>query len=295
VVVPVFRDADRAIELVCSLQRQKLPPGTSAEIVVVDDGSGDGTAERMAQALGSAILLHRLAANAGRAVARNTGAAIASGEWLLFVDCDCMPVDDELIQAHAGEWRPGVVASVGPVVGDGGFWHRYQSAASDRRARQHAAGLRITGSSQNLMVSASAFRACGGFDTAYRAYGFEDRDLQLRIAAHGSVCWAAKAVVRHMDSLSMVAVSGKLVEAGGTSARLFSTRHPQAYRDLGYAALDVRLHPWLRPPARVIEPLIPPLARFTDRLVRASVLPYRVKSWLVKGLSGASYLVGTLK
>lgn len=296
VVIPVYRDANRAIELVHAMQLQQLPQGTSTEIILVDDGSDDGSADRIEEFLGNQISLHRLPTNSGRATARNVGAAASSGEVLMFVDCDCLPSGDDLIAAHLAAWAAGVVATIGPVTGDGdGFWHRYQSAASKRRSRQHAAGITFSGSSQNLMVSRPAFESCGGFDNAYRTYGFEDRDLQLRLAHYGQIAWAPAAGVRHMDTLTLPLVCRKMIEAGGLAAVLFSLRYPHAYRALGYAALDTRQHRWLRLPAQLLDKIIGPMARIGDRLIRNPLVPYGLKSRLVKILSGISYLVGTAR
>jgi GT2 family glycosyltransferase len=205
-------------------------------------------------------------------------------------------VDDDLVATHLGAWGPGVVATIGPVVGNGdGFWHRYQSAASERRARQHLAGIHFSGSSQNLMVSRAAFESCGGFDNAYHTYGFEDRDLQIRLSSLGRIAWVAGAGVQHMDSLALPLVCRKMAEAGGSASMLFSRRHPEAYRSLGYAALDSRLHGWLRPPARMLDSLIEPMARFGDKVIAKPYVPYRLKSLVVKGLTGISYLVGTTR
>lgn len=296
VVIPVYRDAARAIELVRAMQLQRLPQGTSTEIILVDDGSDDGSADRIEKFLGNQISLHRLSKNSGRATARNVGAAASSGEAFMFVDCDCLPSDDNLIATHLAAWAAGVVATIGPVTGNGtGFWHDYQSSASERRARQHASGLTYSGSSQNLMVSRAAFEACGGFDDSYRTYGFEDRDLQLRIARSGRIVWVAAAVVRHMDTLTLPLVCGKMAEAGGSAAVIFSQRYPEAYRALGYATLDTRQHRWLRLPARLLDRLVEPMARQGDRLLARPHVPYGLKSLVVKALAGLSYLVGTTR
>lgn len=296
VVIPAYRDAGRAIELAGVLQAQRLPPDVAMDVVVVDDGSGDGSFARMAAGIGARATVIGLPANGGRAVARNAGAAAARGDLLFFMDCDCLPADDALIAGHLEAWAAGVVATIGPVAGTGeGFWDRYQAAASRRRARQHAAGLECSGSSQNMMVSRAAFEACGGFDPDYRTYGFEDRDLQLRLARLGRIAWAPAAGVRHMDALALPTVCRKMAEAGGDAAVLFSDRHPRAYEALGYAALDARRHRWLVLPARMAGPLLAPLARAGDRLLRIQRMPYWLGAVLVKGLTALGYLYGTAR
>jgi glycosyltransferase involved in cell wall biosynthesis len=294
VVIPVFKDADRAIQLVRALQVQRTPSLTRIDIIVVDDGSGDGTADEIARHIGDEVLVLRLPINSGRAIARNTGAAAAGGDFILFMDCDCLPGDGTLIAEHLRSWTSGTVSSIGPVIGKGaGFWNHYQQAASNRRSRQHAAGIYYSGSSQNMMVDRAAFEACGAFDKSYKSYGFEDRDLLIRIATAGPIVWSSKARVWHMDALTLPLVCRKMAEAGGTASWLFSQRHPLAYRALGYEHLDARRHRWLSPFGRLIDRLILPVANRSNWLIESNYLPYLLKSYLVKILVAASYVAGT--
>ncbi len=81
VIIPVFngeRFLARAIE---SALAQTSPP---AEVIVVDDGSTDAT-PRIVEALPVAYLRQE---NQGPAAARNNGCAVASGDYLAFLDCD---------------------------------------------------------------------------------------------------------------------------------------------------------------------------------------------------------------
>lgn len=294
IVIPVYRDAERAIALAHALARSRCDTATPLDIILVDDGSRDGTLERLHQGVSTLARVHSLAQNSGRSAARNAGASLARGDVILFTDCDCLPGHEGLEQAHLQAWDASTVASVGPVVGSGeGFWHRYQTAASIRRHRQHSAGLLCSGSSQNLMVSRQAFSACGGFDLAYRTYGFEDRDILMRLSALGKVAWAEPAVVRHMDALSMAVVSRKLAEAGGEAGAIFSGRFPDAYRALGYGRLDARRHPWLRLPSRWAAAAAPRAAQAADALLDKPWLPYAIKLAMVRLVSAGSYLSGT--
>ena len=87
VVIPTYNRA----ELVLRAVRSALDQAPQPEIVVVDDGSTDGTAEAVA-ALDDPRVLYRTQDRAGGTAARNTGAAASSGRFVAFLDDD-----DELL------------------------------------------------------------------------------------------------------------------------------------------------------------------------------------------------------
>ena len=87
VIIPAYNAEATLGRCLSSLHRQSRPPD---EIIVVDDGSTDGTA-KVAQRHGARIISQ---GNAGPAAARNVGARAASGEVLLFTDADCAPTCD---------------------------------------------------------------------------------------------------------------------------------------------------------------------------------------------------------
>ena len=293
VVIPVYRDAVRASNLVQSLRAQDLPLGQALEIIVVDDGSGDGSEDVLQQCANEHVQVVTLARNMGRSAARNAGAELARGEFLAFIDCDCQPADSSFLSAHLAQLGKGCIASCGPVTGDdNGFWSRYQREASDRRARQHAQGQQFSGSSQNFAVRREALFRAGGFDTRYKTYGFEDRDLFARLAKLGSIGWCKNAEVRHLDQLNLPGVLAKMRLAAGKSAQIFSCDHESAYRQLGYATLDVRLHPWLRPFVVLLRPLLR-TARCFDAAIAHPWLPYPPGKAIVKALSALAFSVGS--
>src|SRR5690606_31713893 len=121
------------------------------------------------------------------------------------------PGTRELLAHHLAMMSQGAAASVGPLAGNGhGFWHRYQCEVSAGRARRFSAGIGYSASSTNFMVLRSAFNRIGGFNERYENYGFEDRDLQLRLLALGPILWNANALVRHVDALSLRSISRKM-------------------------------------------------------------------------------------
>jgi glycosyltransferase involved in cell wall biosynthesis len=87
VVVPAYNAADTLSLCLSALARQDFP-AEDYEVVVVDDGSTDATAD-VARRSGVRVFSQP---NAGPAAARNHGAQEARGEFLLFTDADCAPV-----------------------------------------------------------------------------------------------------------------------------------------------------------------------------------------------------------
>src|SRR6478672_8191663 len=89
VVIPAWRCAGFAEAAIRSVQAQTAQP---LEVIVVDDASGDGTAEA-ARRLGVTVIEHESNAGVGRT--RNDGIEAAAGEWIALLDCD-----DEWLPQH---------------------------------------------------------------------------------------------------------------------------------------------------------------------------------------------------
>ena len=91
IVIPTFNGGSRIGNCLDSLVKQTA--GRDVEILVVDDGSTDNTAD-VVRGYSSVRLITQ--ANAGPAAARNHGAMEAQGSILLFTDDDCLPMPDWL-------------------------------------------------------------------------------------------------------------------------------------------------------------------------------------------------------
>lgn len=85
VVIPTFNRKQSLLRCLTSI-------GKDVEIVVVDDGSSDGTAEVVKQ-MSHPELVYVQQANGGPASARNKGIGIASGDYIAFTDDDCVAVE----------------------------------------------------------------------------------------------------------------------------------------------------------------------------------------------------------
>lgn len=183
VIVPVYNNARTVAACVHSVLANTYP---DYEVVVVDDGSDDGTADIVAAIEGCRLL--RLEANRGVSVARNHAVANSDGRLLLFTDGDCTVASDWIerwVAAHeravAADSR--TAGGTGSLAVCGNYWQRadvfalfgYHVSGPPRALR----GL-ITA---NSILERAAFDDVGGFDETLRRE--EDRDLGLRLVRAG--------------------------------------------------------------------------------------------------------------
>ncbi len=103
VIIPARNEASNISSVIQAVSRQ-ASDGMELEVIVVDDGSTDNTRE-LARSEGARLCELNMPKSAGNpAVARNRGAAIASGDPLIFLDADCVVGDGWLraiLAAHA--------------------------------------------------------------------------------------------------------------------------------------------------------------------------------------------------
>ena len=154
VVIPAFNAASTLARAIESVRAQSWP---AHEIIVVDDGSTDATAE-VARQFGEAVRLIRQA-NSGVSVARNAGAAAATGDWLAFLDADDWYAPDR-IRLHA-EWIA-EDAALDCLTGD----YEYRDDAGGllgTSMAQHAAGrlllAKAAGATRVVMEAAAEITA----------------------------------------------------------------------------------------------------------------------------------------
>jgi GT2 family glycosyltransferase len=295
-VLPCFNDGDRARAAAAALAALPRPPGAALEVIVVDDASTDGSAARLAGALPAGARLLRAPRNLGRGGAINLGAASAGGDALLILDADCLPASDALLLAHAALLAQGADASVGGIDNPApGFWGRYQAGVAARRAREAAQDGDPAGmTTANTLLRMEAFRRAGGFDERYRHYGFEDRDLLLRLQRAGARLRLNDAArVRHEGALDLPGIAAKLRACGRHSAALFRAGHPEAYRRLGYATVDARLHPLRGALLAPLAALLLPRAAALERLLQLEALPFALRAGLARGVTALAYAAGT--
>ena len=114
VIIPTYNRVDRLVRCLEALERQTLD-GSRVEILVVDDGSNDGTGESVRPFLSDARIRYFRQPNSGPARARNVGIRAATGRLLLFIGDDIMATP-HLLERHIAcheRTQGGPVAVVG--------------------------------------------------------------------------------------------------------------------------------------------------------------------------------------
>lgn len=105
VVIAAYNQRERLLEAIESVSRQTLP---AHEVIVVDDGSSDGTADAVRARYPDVQVI--VQENRGKGIARNHGAFVATGDWLCFLDHDDLWHPEKLaaVDESITEWPDAV-------------------------------------------------------------------------------------------------------------------------------------------------------------------------------------------
>jgi GT2 family glycosyltransferase len=276
VVVPVKNGARSLPGLLDALAEQTFP---GLEVLVVDNGSTDGTQDVAAAHAAVTRVLHEPAP--GSYAARNAGVAQATGDAVLFTDADCRPVPGWAAALVAALDDPEPALAAGPVVlrSDARSPWRRAWGAYDRAVyldQQRWVELHGQAATANLAVRRELLLARGGFDATLRSGG--DHEFTGAATRDGHrIGWAPEAVVHHpaRDSL-------------GEAWRLW-TRLGRGFEDLasqgGWSGPLLRRDPVLREPTAAVKQraeergveLSTPVLYALHAVVRAAVLTGRLR------------------
>lgn len=291
-IIPTFDDAEKAINIANRLKEIATFNNCELEILIIDDGSSAKAKKELRSHNGFRLILNDK--NLGRAATRNRGASLSTGEFLLFIDSDCFPVNNSFLCYHLKALASADI-SIGPVLPppDNSFWSKYQKRSAKRRSTLFKKGYYFMMTSANFMIKTKLFYALGGFDPSYSRYGFEDRDFFIRAHEAGAqFSFLEEAAVIHKDNLNLTSVLRKMNEAGKTTSAIFEQRHPQIYRKLGYAAIDTKYNFLMKG----LIPLYPILMRHStilDDILEA--FPFVISNKMAKLFIAIAYAHGTFK
>jgi len=211
--------------------------GKNIEIIIVDDGSTDGTGDWLATRFPQVRLL--VLPPSGLSAARNAGAAIAIGRVLAFTDDDCQPDREWVLRLRAAFAKhDGTFAAIGgpnlpPAPHD--LTQAVIAAAPgapshvmlDDQEAEHLPGC-------NLAVTREAFKAIGGFDPTFETAG-DDVDFCWRLRDAGfRLGFAAGAFVWH-ERRSTVAGFLRQQAGYGSAEAILLERHRHRFTDAGHA------------------------------------------------------------
>jgi len=182
VVVPSFNRASKIEGALRSIQRQTCPYW---EAVVVDDGSVDDSADKVAQLAREdpRIRLIRHRYNRGAQAARNTGIDAARTKWIAFLDSDdeWLPESLELRLDAAERGGLGVVHTGAYIIRENGDKSLYEVPAT--QGWVHTELLKRHGPMfQGLLVAKEALVKIGGLDE--RIVALQEWDTSIRLAEH---------------------------------------------------------------------------------------------------------------
>jgi glycosyltransferase involved in cell wall biosynthesis len=191
VIIPTYNRLDRLKRVLAGLEIQSYALD-DFEVVVVSDGSSDGT-DAYLRSLVTPLHLHVVTQpNQGVAVARNNGLQRITSDLVLFIDDDVVPAPRliaEHMRAHATQADDIIV--LGPMLTPDNFvmssWVRWEQAMLTKQYQAMLAGKFAPTARQfytgNTSLARAHLLAAGGFDEHFRRA--EDVELAYRLAQRG--------------------------------------------------------------------------------------------------------------
>lgn len=248
----IIATKDRAAYLERALESFGKQIGApSFEVIVVDNGSTDGTraAVEAARAVQPYAISYVFEAQPNRGAARNRGIAAAQGHLILFCDDDVYAPPGLLAAHDAAHTLSNFVVS-GPIINVPGYAVRPKPTIANYS--------RAFFCTCNVSVPKVALTAVGGFDEAFHLYGWEDTELGVRLREHGMRAkFAWDAYIWHIKPPHDVTLESELrkaVEKARMAVRFLEKNDSARVR----SATGAHAANLLR--AKALEPLLPWLA-----------------------------------
>ena len=181
IVIPAYNGGRNLDLCLDAIGRSITPPD---EVIVVDDGSTDGSIERAAA---REIRIQRTRGREGPAAARNIGAGVAAGDIVLFLDSDvCVHADgiDRVMAALADPTVDAVIGSYDDDPSSPDFLSQYKNLMHCF-THQTASSEASTFWSGCGAIRRRAFLEMSGFDDSYKRPAIEDIELGYRMRRRG--------------------------------------------------------------------------------------------------------------
>lgn len=289
VVIPTKDRSAALAQTLAALEAQRTP--AKLEVIVVDNGSTDGTPAMVHERAQSGSLPIRLLTHpqGGPAGARNAGIEASGGEIIVLLGDDTEASDPALIEAHMAlhAARPedsyAVLGQItwsprSPVTP---FMHWLENGGPQFHFAQLAPGPVDASNyfySSHVSLKRSILEHVGGFDVRFPSAAVEDTELGVRLADAGlELDYHPELLVLH-DHPTTLEQSLRRAVTVGRSAALYNELHPD------------RPHKSIKPPRGAIWTVVraaAPLLRLASRLPAPRAL--REKVWLALNRAGYAH------
>jgi len=231
VIVPAYNASTTIGQTLEALSKQNC--FQPFEVIVVDDGSQDKTADIVCS---FDTVRYVRQENAGPAAARNHGASLGQGEYLAFTDSDCIPHEDWIARLMEGfsQQQVGVVAGSYGIINAENPLARCIHAEILWRHTHLMPDFPNSFGSYNFCVKKNVFNAVGGFNTDYRRASGEDNDLSYKITQSGwRIYFQRKALVDHHHPTRVFKYLKEQFQHGFWRFKMYRD-HPRMMRGDGY-------------------------------------------------------------
>lgn len=211
IIIPTYNQKELVLQCISTIEAYTEQP---YEIIVVDDGSMDGTCEALYKRRG-AIRVGVHLENLGFASAINTGLMMAKGSTIVLLNNDVLVTERWLSQLLTALNANKEAAAIGPVTNYIGGEQQINIAYKDLQEMQlFAANYNMIDRSKwvytdrlvgfCLLFRREIFEDVGYFDEGYKIGNFEDDDWTLRLKLQGKrLMIAGDTFVHHIGSVSM--------------------------------------------------------------------------------------------
>jgi len=247
VLAPYFKDDPSELIKALDVQAQTL---SGIEVIIYDDGTGDAALTAALQdiipQLKTPTKAIVAAQNTGRSSARNRLQDAARADWILFLDADMQPVNNDFLKAYLDL----IDTDVADVI-FGGFTvedkaseksrdlHRALSQVSDclPLAERQAKGPQFVASS-NLCMRKSVLEA-ESFDPEFSGWGWEDSEWAARIAEKFTLLHAHNPAL-HLGLETTDTLLKRFATSGANYLR-FTNKHPELAQTLNLFKISKKL------------------------------------------------------
>lgn len=242
IVVPTYNRCASLLRLLHALEQQTC---AEFDVIVVDDGSTDATAQTLdaLRPLYPMTVLRQR--NGGPAAARNAGVQRATSDLVLFLDDDVVPIPTLVEQHLAVHALQSNAVVIGPMTPPANWsrpaWIRWEEDMLDVQYRAMESGEYECTPRQFYTANASLARArfidAGGFDSAFKRA--EDVELAYRMRDRGAeFVFLSDAVVYHYAERTFAAWSRTPYQYGRYDVIM--------HREKGHEALPCAAHEFHR-------------------------------------------------